>query len=85
MLSSVFPEFLITMSKVQDFVDCTEYLTQERIISGFNQELVLRFFALKNRRKQFKHQVSDFLTEYMEDISDESRPHTFDYEKEEAT
>ena len=84
MLSSIFPEFLKSMSKVSDFDDCTEYLTQERLNSAFDQELVLRFFALKNRRKQFKHEVSDFLTEYMEDIADDKRPETFDYAKEEA-
>jgi Protein of unknown function DUF262 len=84
MLSSAFPEFLIAMSKVEDFDDCTEYLTRERLNSGFDQELILRFFALKNRRHQFKHEVSDFLTEYMEDIADSSKPETFAYESEEA-
>lgn len=85
MLSSTFPDFIINMSKVSDFVDCTEYLTQERLSSGFDQELVLRFFALKNRLNQFKHEVSDFLTEYMEDVADNGRPYTFDYAAEEAT
>ena len=84
MLSSTFPDFLISMSKVQDFADCTEYLTQDRLISGYDQELILRFFALKNRRAQFKHEVSDFLTEYMEDIADDNKPVTFDYPVEEA-
>lgn len=84
MLSSTFPEFLITMSKVEAFTDCTEYLTQDRLISGYDQELILRFFALKNRRAQFKHEVTDFLTEYMEDIADNNKPVTFDYEAEET-
>jgi len=84
MLSSDFPEFLIAMSKVDAFLDCTEYLTQERLITAFDQELVLRFFALKNRRDKFKHEVSDFLTEYMEDIADPSKPYAFDYQNEAA-
>lgn len=84
MLGSTFPEFLKSMSKIEDFRDCTEYLTQERLNSGFDQELVLRFFALKNRRQQFKHEVSDFLTEYMEDVTDDNRSESFDYAKEEA-
>lgn len=85
MLSSRFPDFLIAMSKIDDFSACTEYLTQERIESAYDQELVLRFFALKNRRDRFEHEVSDFLTEYMEDIADESKPVDFEYATEEAT
>jgi hypothetical protein len=84
MLSSTFPEFLIAMSKVEAFADCTEYLTRERVNSGFDQELILRFFALKNRRHQFKHEVTDFLTEYMEDIADDKKAEVFDYVAEEA-
>lgn len=84
MLSADFPDFIVRMSKTDTFVDCTEYLTQERLISGFNEELVLRFFALKNRRDKFKHEVSDFLTDYMEDVADPAKPITFDYSAEEA-
>jgi hypothetical protein len=84
MLSSTFPEFLIAMSKVEAFADCTEYLTRERVNSGFDQELILRFFALKNRRNQFKHEVTDFLTEYMEDIADDKKAEVFNYVEEEA-
>ena len=79
MLSSQFPDFIIAMSKIEPFLDCTEYLTQERLITGFDQELVLRFFALKNRRDRFKHEVSDFLTEYMENIADQKISESFDY------
>ncbi|HUN59057.1 MAG TPA: DUF262 domain-containing protein, partial [Candidatus Binataceae bacterium] len=67
LLNSEFPDFLIRMSEVEDFKECTSGMTQARRLSAFDQELVLRFFALKNRRDQFKHEVSDFLTEYMEE------------------
>jgi hypothetical protein len=83
MLSAQFPDFIIGMSESEEFTDCMEYLTQERFISGFGQDLVLRFFALKNRREKFKHEVSDFLTEYMEDVADSAKPETFDYVAEE--
>ena len=83
MLGAAFPEFIIAMSKTKEFGDCTEYLTQERLISGFDQELVLRFFALKNRRDKFKHEVSDFLTDYMENVADPEKTEIFDYKAEE--
>ncbi len=84
LLDSVFPDFLIRMSNTDPFQDCTLSLTQERRLTAFDQELVLRFFALKNRRDKFKHEVSDFLTEYMEAVADAQNPERFDYAAEEA-
>lgn len=84
MLDSKFPDFIIEMASVEDFMDCTRALTQERRLSAFDQELVLRFFALKNRRTKFKHEVADFLTEYMEDVADTLQSEIFDYTAEEA-
>lgn len=43
---------------------------------------MLRFFALKNWRGHFKHDVADFLTEYMEAISDPDNTELFDYPEE---
>jgi hypothetical protein len=83
LLNSEFPDFLIRMSEVEDFKECTSGMTQARRLSAFDQELVLRFFALKNRRDRFKHEVSDFLTEYMEEIADPEMPRTFGYPEEE--
>ena len=48
-------------------------------MASFDQELVLRFFALKNNIKNFKHDVADFLTEYMEAVSDPDSQEPFDY------
>lgn len=84
LLSSAFPDFLITMSKVDSFTVCTEALTQNRMLEAMDQELVLRFFALKNDRERFKHGVDDFLTEYMEAVSDPELSVSFDYGREEA-
>ena len=84
MLSDEFPDFLIALSKQESFAVCTESLTQTRVLEGVDQELVLRFFALKNRREQFKHEVSDFLTEYMEQIADPKHSQTFDYAGEKS-
>ena len=85
MLSSEFPDFLIQLSKYTKFKLCTTYLTQERRLSAFDQELILRFFALKNVRVRFKHEVSDFLTNYMERIADPLEIEPFDYDNEQAS
>ncbi|MFA5897655.1 MAG: DUF262 domain-containing protein [Hyphomicrobium sp.] len=85
MLDSKFPDFIIQMSELDDFRECTSALTQERRLSAVDQELVLRFFALKNRRARFRHEVSDFLTEYMEDVADPSKAEPFSYADEETT
>lgn len=84
LLDSVFPDFLIRMSEIDDFKECTSGMTTARKLSAFDQELVLRFFALKNRRARFKHEVTDFLTEYMEEVADPQEAETFDYDVEEA-
>jgi hypothetical protein len=84
MLDSRFPDFIIEMSEHDAFRSCTQALTDERRLSAFDQELVLRFFALKNRREKFKHEVSDFLTEYMEDVVDSEKSKHFDYTLEKA-
>ena len=83
MLDSKFPDFIINLSKIPAFKTCVEYLTSEQQLSGFDQELVLRFFALKNSRETFKHDISDFLTDYMEAVADPSKPVSFHYETEE--
>ncbi len=43
---------------------------------------MLRFFAFKNDRLNFKHDLSLFLTSYMEKVSDPEMPLHFDYEAE---
>lgn len=85
LLDSKFPDFINALSGLPDFKTAIEYLTSEQRLSGFDQELVLRFFALKNSRETFKHDISDFLTDYMEAVADPTNPQQFDYEVEEAT
>ncbi|MEW6536910.1 MAG: DUF262 domain-containing protein [Candidatus Auribacterota bacterium] len=84
LLDPKFNNFIIELSKEEDFIRCIETLTIERKLASFDQELVLRFFALKNNLNAFKHDVSDFLTEYMEAVSDPEGKCPFDYDKEKA-
>ena len=70
LLNAKFNDFIIELSKTADFQRCIEPLSEDRIHAAFDQELVLRFFAFKNDQGSFSHDVSDFLTEYMEKVSD---------------
>ncbi len=86
LLDNKFNDFIIKASKNHLFQKCcTDLLTKERVLGAFDQELILRFFALKNHRAKFKHDVSDFLTEYMEGVSSTTNDEgiSFDFIKEE--
>jgi hypothetical protein len=77
-----FMKFLIELSKNEDFQTSTQNLTEEAIQERFDQELVLRFYAFKNNRAKYTHDVADFLTEFMESISDPAIKAEFDYDME---
>lgn len=82
LLDANFPDFVIELSNNENFRLCTTSLTQERKLSAFDQELVLRFIALKNVRDRFKHEVSDFLTEYMESVADPTKSDKISFKQE---
>lgn len=84
LLNDDFNKFLIQMSKDPHFMVCISNLTDEKIVQKVDQELVLRFFAFKNDRDSYEHNVGDFLTEYMEAVSDPETAVQFDYSKEEG-
>lgn len=70
MLNPEFLDFNIRLSKKNDYKECIKNISHQQFLGGFNEELVLRYFSLKNNKDNFVHDVSDFLTEYMENISD---------------
>ncbi|QLA18636.1 DUF262 domain-containing protein [Desulfolutivibrio sulfoxidireducens] len=82
LLNSKFNDFIIELSRSKSFINCTEMIGVQRKLIAFDQELVLRFFALKNNLKNFKHDVADFLTDFMEQVSDPNGGYIFDYEQE---
>jgi len=51
----------------------------------YDQELALRFFAFKNDVANYVHDLTDFLTDYMEKVSDSQIPVDFNYDVERAT
>jgi hypothetical protein len=83
LLDAKFNDFIIRLSQENVFKTCINTLSQEKILASVDQELVLRFFALKNHKARFKHDVNDFLTEYMEAVSDPQGQVQFDYSSEE--
>jgi len=83
MLDSTFIDFIIECSKNSDFITCVSKISEDQKLGVYDQELVLRFFALKNYRNKFVHDLSDFLTEYMEIVTEQETLNSlFNYEKE---
>lgn len=58
------------LSRNPDYISsCVEALTQEQTNEQFDQELILRFFALKNNLSNFKHHVGIFIDSFVESIA----------------
>lgn len=71
MLDEGFPKFLQDISKDIEFARALG-LEYESESSYKIEEFALRFFTMKNNSHNFKHEVSDFLTEYMESVARKS-------------
>ena len=84
LLSPKFIEFIKQLRTREDFNTCTSTLNNERLLDAFDEELILRFFAFRNNISEFKHDITDFLTEYMEGVSDPTDPVPFNYNEQEA-
>ncbi|MGY3681090.1 DUF262 domain-containing protein [Streptomyces sp. TE33382] len=82
LLSNDFNRFIVNLSKDENFAYSVDAITENAAKRKFDQELVLRFFAFKNVRHLYKHDIADFLTDYMEEVSDPTVETNFDYEAE---
>lgn len=84
LLDPKFNDFIIRLAdNTEDFCICISTVSEDSFYGAYDKELVLRFFALKNWQERFKHDVADFLTEYMEAVSDPEIQESFDYDAEE--
>lgn len=83
LLDNTFNEFLKKVAKDADFESCMSELTEEKREQMYMEEYALRFFALKNDQARYVKDIGDFLTEYMEAVSDAERKVVFDYVAEE--
>jgi hypothetical protein len=79
-------DFVDRLSKTSDYkACCVEALSEEQLNEQFDQELVLRFFGLKNDRSLFKHDVGPFIDKFAERISGAASPVTpFNFADEEG-
>jgi len=85
LLDNKFNEFLKDLAKNDNYLKCMEQLTDEKRDQMYLEEYVLRFFALKNNGDAYVKEIGDFLTAYMEAVSDPARKDvSFDYVAERA-
>lgn len=84
LLGDKFVTFIQKLAKERDFTECTQILSQRKKETQFDQELVLRFFALKNAQHLFEHDIADFLTDYMESVTRDEPGTPFNYSEQES-
>jgi hypothetical protein len=82
LLSNTYNEFMIQCSQIPEFKKCISAVSEAQREKRFDQELVLRFFAMKNWRDAYVHEIGSFLTEYLEAISDTPPKRAFDITRE---
>lgn len=80
LLNSEALTFIEDCSQNKDYQAVIRKIDEEKINKKVDQELVLRFFALKNDIDHYKFPVAEYLTNYLEGIT--TQKIAFDYIKE---
>lgn len=75
-------EFLEECSQNHDFRCAVSRVAEEKKRTRYDQELILRFFAVKNDIDSYKYPVTEYLTRYLEKMT--TGDARFDYAKEKA-
>jgi len=75
-----FYQFLMDCASDSSFANCVSTLSDQSKEKRGDEELVLRFLALRNAKEDFKGSVVDWLDSYMESVLLGKR--TFDYENQ---
>lgn len=73
-------DFIKNCSQNNDFKNCIIRLDEDKKQKLIDQELILRFFALKNNLDEYKYPVTEYLTNYLEMITIGDKK--FDFESE---
>ena len=73
-------DFLEECSHNKDFANVIKRIGKDKLKTRYDQELVLRFFAIKNDIENYRYPVTEYLTRYLENVTTEETP--FDYDKE---
>jgi hypothetical protein len=79
LLGEKFNDFIEMLSKNKDFEECIEPLSEENRRKMGDVELVLRFFAFKNNFEEFRHDIADFMTKFMERVTDLSHENPIEF------
>ena len=81
LLNSEALNFIEKCSENEDFKSVIKKINKEDINKKYDQELVLRFFAIKNDIGDYRYPVTEFLTRYLENITNHDLE--FNYDREE--
>lgn len=73
-------DFLEECSKNIDFKAVIKRIGSDKMKTRYDQELILRFFAIKNDIESYRYPVTEYLTRYLEKIT--TAEIKFDYQKE---
>jgi Protein of unknown function DUF262 len=68
-VNATFIRFINRCSANPNFWNCVKSISQNSAKKLYHQELVLRFFAFKNYRDYYTHDIRPFLTSYLEGVS----------------
>src|SRR4051812_23892314 len=77
LLGNDFNDFLIRLTQEQSFKDVIASLSESSKETMGDVELVLRFFAFKNNLDNFVHGIGEFLTEYMQAVTEKAIPFVY--------
>ncbi|OON94707.1 MAG: hypothetical protein ATN31_02630 [Candidatus Epulonipiscioides saccharophilum] len=80
-LGDKFNNFIKQCSKDENFINSIYPVQEEYAKTKKDQELVLRYFALRNNLKNYNKNLNGFLTGYMEEVTKDDG--CFNYDKEE--
>jgi hypothetical protein len=69
LIDDKFINFIKELTTDTCFKNTIAPIGKSRIMKRYDEELVLRYFAFKNSYASFKHDVGEFLTQYMENVS----------------
>ncbi len=73
-----FMRYIINLSKNKNFKNCIKSVQDYEINRKYDQELVLRFFALKHNFESYQGNMSDFITDFAEQISESKIEFSYD-------
>lgn len=80
LLGSEALDFIEECSRNEDFKVVISQIGEDKFNTKYDQELVLRFFAIKNNIQDYRYPVTDYLTSFLERIT--TGEMKFDYKNE---